>query len=155
MPVSLRPSIVLVALSVAAVACNPNSIGRPCVNPGKQRVEGVQVSSPALECPSRLCLIASTQTDSANAAGTADGGVRATCTARCQHDSDCDAETKAFCKSGFACAVAMSVGPFCCEKLCICRDDLTSTNSDPDGGTRLPETCLPGRNPECPNVPAR
>ena len=32
----------------------PNSIGRPCVNPGGQAVLGSQVSSPALECPSRF-----------------------------------------------------------------------------------------------------
>jgi hypothetical protein len=49
----------LVALVVGAgfFACNPNSIGRPCVNPTNAAPLGTQVSSPALECPSRLCLI--------------------------------------------------------------------------------------------------
>src|SRR3954471_21462161 len=84
-------------------ACNPNSIGRPCVNPGGQAVLGTQVSSPALECPSRLCLL--------QPASGQDAGFRATCTADCENNGDCDAETKAECKAGFACAVATQAGP--------------------------------------------
>jgi hypothetical protein len=85
-----------------------------------------------------------------------DGGTfRATCTAECQHDSDCDAETKMFCKEGFACAVATQAGPFCCKKLCICKGDLVEgVNVDPDGGTIIPFSCDPKQNPNptCPNV---
>jgi hypothetical protein len=145
-------ALISVVVGAALFACNPNSIGRPCVNPGGQTVAGVQISSPALECPSRLCLIEPAGASSGNVTGSDDGGFRATCTATCDHDNDCDAETKARCPSGFVCAVATQVGPFCCKKVCICKDDLSSSNSDPDGGTKIPTACMPGNNPNCPNV---
>src|SRR5438105_11509516 len=104
-------ALLLCALMGAVVgsvlfACNPNSIGRACVNPGGQMVSGTQVSSPALECPSRLCLIEPPNASSGNITGADGGASRATCTASCNHDSDCDAETREFCKAGFVCAVA-------------------------------------------------
>ncbi len=136
------------------LACNPNSIGRPCVNPEGSAVQGTQVSSPALECPSRLCLIQPGQLGSDT-----DGGSRATCTAECQSNGDCDPETNKFCKAGFACAIASTAGPFCCRKLCVCRDDLVpGVNLDPiDGGVQIPHSCDPltysaGQVPQCPNV---
>ena len=136
-------------------ACNPNSIGRPCVNPEGSAVLGTQVSSPALECPSRLCLI---QPPSGSTTDT-DGGSRATCTAQCQSNGDCDPETTKFCKNGFACAIATTAGPFCCRKICICKDDLVvGVNKDPvDGGVQIPHSCDPatysaGQVPQCPNV---
>src|SRR5437016_4089749 len=139
-------------------ACNPNSIGRPCVNPGGQVVKGTQLSSPALECPSRLCLLQPSNASTGNVSGQqpTDGGTfRATCTAECQHDNDCNAETKEFCNEGYVCAVAVVSGPFCCKKLCICRGDLVQgLNVDPDGGTFTPFSCDPKLNPTptCPNV---
>jgi len=140
-------------------ACNPNSIGRPCVNPGGQAVLGTQVSSPALECPSRLCLLQPPNASSGQTgAQSADGGTyRATCTAECQHDNDCDAETKSLCKEGFACAVATQAGPFCCKKLCICKGALVEgVNVDPDGGTIIPFSCSKDNPmPTCPNAPTK
>lgn len=146
----------LVAGVVGALffACNPNSIGRPCVNPLGSDVRGTQVSSPALECPSRLCLIQPARSDT-----TTDGGARATCTAECSDDGDCSAETTKFCKE-FRCAVATTAGPFCCRKVCVCRDDLVANvNQDPiDGGVILPVSCDPATYkgqplpPQCPNV---
>jgi hypothetical protein len=134
------------------LACNPNSIGRPCINPLGSDVRGTQVSSPALECPSRLCLIQKTLV------GGVDGGERprATCTAPCNSDGDCSPETDSLCKNGFVCAVAATAGPFCCRKLCVCRDDLEdNVNRDPnDGGVITPTSCRPDTaNPECPNAP--
>lgn len=139
-------------------ACNPNSIGRPCVNPGGQAVLGTQVSSPALECPSRLCLLQPPNASTGNVAGapTGDGGTfRATCTAGCSSDGDCTAETNQYCPEGFVCAVATQAGPFCCKKLCICRGDLVQgVNVNVDGGTIIPFSCDPKQNPtpSCPNV---
>jgi hypothetical protein len=144
-----------VVVGGALFACNPNSIGRPCVNPGGQAVEGTQVSSPALECPSRLCLIQPPNASTGNV-GSSDGGAfRATCTASCEHDDDCVAETKEDCKAGFVCAVATQAGPFCCKKLCICRTDLVQgTNVNADGGTIEPFSCDPKQNSNitCANV---
>ena len=137
-------------------ACNPNSIGRPCVNPGGQAVLGTQISSPALECPSRLCLLQPPNASTGQTGQGSDGGTfRATCTATCNNDGDCDAETKEFCKAGFNCAVATQAGPFCCKKVCICKSDLVEgVNVDPDGGTVIPFSCDPKQNPTptCPNV---
>jgi hypothetical protein len=137
-------------------ACNPNSIGRPCVNPGGQAVLGTQISSPALECPSRLCLLQPPNASTGQTGQGSDGGTfRATCTATCNNDGDCDAETKEFCKAGFNCAVATQAGPFCCKKVCICKTDLVEgVNVDPDGGTIIPFSCDPKQNPTptCPNV---
>ena len=117
---------VLVAGVVGAglFACNPNSIGRPCVNPGGQVVGGTQVSSPALECPSRLCLLQPSNVAGDGTQGSDGGTFRATCTAECQSDGDCSPETTQYCKDGFKCAVATQAGPFCCKKLCICKTDL-------------------------------
>jgi hypothetical protein len=148
-------TLMSVVVGAALFACNPNSIGRPCVNPGGQAVIGAQVASPALECPSRLCLIEQAGASTGNSTGASDGGFRATCTAGCQTDSDCDPETKASCPSGFVCAVATTVGPFCCRKLCLCKDDLSPNNSDSDGGVKTPELCKPGTNPECKNVASK
>ena len=137
-------------------ACNPNSIGRPCVNPGGQAVLGTQISSPALECPSRLCLLQPPNASTGQTGQGSDGGTfRATCTATCNNDGDCDAETKTLCKEGFNCAVATQAGPFCCKKVCICKTDLVEgVNVDPDGGTVIPFSCDPKQNPTptCPNV---
>ncbi len=107
-------------LLLGALGCNPNSIGRPCINPNQNAASGTQVSSPALECPSRLCLIQAT-TDQTS---TSQDGSRNTCTAGCGSDGDCDAETKEYCAAGFKCAVATQVGSFCCKKLCVCATDL-------------------------------
>jgi hypothetical protein len=148
-------ALVGTVVGVGFVSCNPNSIGRPCVNPLGSDVRGTQISSPALECPSRLCLI----TPPSGSSDT-DGGARATCTAECQSDGDCGEETDKFCKKKFVCAVAATAGPFCCRKVCICRDDLKAgENQDPvDGGAKLPTSCDPvtytstGTTPQCPNV---
>ena len=135
-------------LGLGFIACNPNSIGRPCVNPGGQAVLGTQVSSPALECPSRLCLL--------QPASAADAGFRATCTAFCDRNSDCEAETKSECANGFVCAVATQSGPFCCRKLCVCKDDLVvGENIDhPEGSVITPFSCDPKQNSQitCSNV---
>ena len=150
---------VLVGLVVGAgfLACNPNSIGRPCVNPTNAAPLGTQVSSPALECPSRLCLIQPSST------GVGDGSVnaRSTCTATCETNDDCDAETRSLCISAsgqrlnYVCAIATTVGSFCCKKLCVCPLDLVDgVNKAPDGGIITPSACDITQNPNitCPNV---
>jgi hypothetical protein len=148
------------------LACNPNSIGRACVNPTNAAPLGTQVSSPALECPSRLCLIQPPNASS-GASTDADGGTiaRSTCTAECETNDDCDAETRAQCHDAngktynYVCAVATQVDPrFCCKKLCICPLDLVDgVNKAPDGGIITPYSCDPNlnKNPTCPNVHAK
>jgi hypothetical protein len=82
------------------------------------------------------------------------GLARATCTATCDNNDDCDPETTAHCMAGFVCAVAVQAGPFCCRKLCVCKSDLIQgVNVDPDGGVIRPAACDP-MNPylTCANV---
>lgn len=71
---------------------------------------------------------------------------RSMCSKTCDVDDDCnngslsnrptvdDDETA--CELGFSCAVLQSLGQFCCEKLCVCNDDL-------DTVTNLAEDCEP------------
>lgn len=57
---------------------------------------------------------------------------RSMCSKKCSTDDDCkDAgPTKKVvvenskCQSGFSCSRIQTLGEFCCEKLCVCRDDL-------------------------------
>ena len=37
-------------------------------------------------------------------------------------DDDCDRVPESPCITGFTCGVAVTVGPFCCRKFCICKD---------------------------------
>ena len=155
-------TLVAAVVGIGFFACNPNSIGRPCVNPNSQAVKGVQFASPALECPSRICLIEPSGAAEGNITQATDAGaIRATCTATCSSDSDCSPETNDYCKSsagtplGFVCAVATSVGPFCCRKVCVCRGDLDPKfNQDVDGGAKLPVVCDPTQDNQitCVNV---
>jgi hypothetical protein len=151
-------ALVAVLVGAGFLACNPNSIGRPCVNPTGVAPLGTQVSSPALECPSRLCLIHPPPPVGSNA--NKDNGP--TCTALCESDDDCTAENDAYCRDknghavGFACAVATVIGPFCCKRMCVCRTDLEDgLNKVPDGGVKTPEACILGGNNvvTCANVP--
>jgi hypothetical protein len=61
---------------------------------------------------------------------------RSMCSKRCSTDDDCK-NTKATnrpvaketsCNTGFACARIQQLGEFCCEKLCVCNDDLPDTS---------------------------
>jgi hypothetical protein len=151
-----RAAVLLGALLVAGFAptgCNPNSIGRPCINANQNAAAGTQIASPALECPSRLCLIQSTA-----AATGQEGNSRNTCTAECESDDDCDAETKEYCQKGFRCAVATQVGRFCCKKFCVCADDLqqgfNATGEEPNVEVVTPHACDPLGDAiiTCPNV---
>ena len=133
--------------TIGLLGCNPNSIGRPCINPAGTTVIGTAVESPALECPSRLCLLTAGIATSAG-----DGGAAGVCTAECESNDDCDAETKKYCPSGFVCAVATSTSSFACKRVCICRSDLQPTfNSPPelDGGVIKPCACKPTAKENC------
>ena len=128
------------ALLVLGVACGPaQHVGRPC-EIGTTAVGGgssgqiATVSSPALECPSRLCLLA----------GQSAAGTGALCTAECESSQDCeDGETAdendpadGRCRGGFACIWPTTVGSFACRKMCVCTDFVT-----PGGGFTKPASC--------------
>lgn len=146
MPPSPRISLVafglvLSTLSTLSVSgCGPSQVGRPCevgTTPlGGSSGQIVTVSSPALECPSRICLLPGAD----NVQGTG-----ALCTASCETDTDCtEAESGPKndpsdhrCENGFACMWPTTVGAFACQKMCVCRDFV----GEPTGGFTKPAAC--------------
>ncbi|MGB1698711.1 MAG: hypothetical protein ACPHRO_02075 [Nannocystaceae bacterium] len=83
---------------------------------------------------------------------------RSMCSKRCESNADCKnsgittakkplSETTR-CESGFECAVVQNLGQFCCEKLCVCSDDIA-----PDQVEKLETECEPtfasGRSTAC------
>jgi hypothetical protein len=123
---ALRAASLAFVLSALSIACGPaQHVGRPC-EIGTPPVGGgssgqiATVSSPALECPSRLCLLAGQ-----NAAGTG-----ALCTAECESSQDCEEGETADpndpadrrCHGGFTCMWPTTVGGFACRKMCVCTD---------------------------------
>ncbi len=135
-----------VAVSLLAFGCSDLGVGRKCIVPNPDAgVQGTQIASPALECPSRLCLI------QGDKAGSGMVG-RATCSASCNTDADCASAVLAdpknpdpqMCATGFKCAVAVTAGSLACKKMCVCIDDLVcGLNEDADGGTVTPKSCDP------------
>jgi hypothetical protein len=147
-PIGVARTVRLLALVAGLAGCTNNHVGRPCdlgVDPLTVASGGAIITSPALECPSRICLLP--------AATQASTGAGPLCTAGCETNDDCaDAESGTSpgdgrCRGGFACGWPTTVGPFCCQKMCICRDLVP----EPPGGFVEPDAC---RTPAggCPNV---
>jgi len=108
-----RDLLRLIGFLVVVAGCKSNPVGRLCVLNNPEADGGVPqtvVGSPALECESRTCLHIAGQTPDM-------------CTASCSSDSDCETASESPCKMGFACAIPVVTGSFCCEKLCICKDE--------------------------------
>src|SRR5262247_3951039 len=118
-PTARRFALAALALLAFAVggACEDHHIGRLC-DPGVPSNGGMSgggtvatISSPALECPSRICLLPAG--DTGNPTGTG-----ALCTAGCENNDDCEGETgsagetKGQCESGFVCMWPVNAGPF-------------------------------------------
>jgi len=80
-------------------------------------------------------------------------GTNGLCTAECSGDGDCDRVPESPCITGFSCGVAVTVGPFCCKKFCICKDYIVV----PDNGVpTVPKACDPGiPDNECCNLAGR
>jgi|GEM_PF-928014 len=63
---------------------------------------------------------------------------RSMCSKKCSSDADCQnagitqqvVVDDTSCESGFTCARIQTLGEFCCEKLCVCKDDLNQTAAD-------------------------
>jgi hypothetical protein len=131
--------------------CEDKHIGRPCELGANGADAGsgatAVITSPALECPSRICI--------QPGAEKAVQGTGPLCTAGCSTDDDCsDGEsgsktdpTDPRCKSGFTCMWPTTVGSFCCQKMCVCRDFVT----EPMGGFKPPMVCT-SKDFGCQNV---
>lgn len=143
-------SFACAALALLA-GCTDLGIGRKCIemfgDGGIPTGMSTVLESPALECPSRLCLV---QTNAGDVQ-------RATCTSTCVTDEDCkDAVTGTgsdkLCASNFICAVVTVTGPFKCKRHCMCKDDaVCGVNIDENGSAITPASCPnPSPTPNCP-----
>jgi hypothetical protein len=137
----LALGIVLVGL--VSVGCEDKHIGRVCsldtaTDAGTTTGTTATLNGQAIECPSRICL--------QPAADMAAMNTGPLCTATCSTDDDCsDGETSsdpksAQCKTGFTCIVATTVGDFCCERFCACKDFIDTTRT---GYNKTPTVCMP------------
>jgi hypothetical protein len=125
--------------ALAASACSENPVGRRCFI-GADAGNDTQaiIASPALECPSRTCLHYPKDDGVTPPEGAEYADM---CTAECEADDECDKVPESPCVSGFTCAIPVVVGPFCCRKMCICKDFLLV----PTDGLPIPEACIAGR----------
>jgi len=142
------------ALAIAGLgaACGPGQhVGRPC-ELGTMPLESTSgqiatASSPALECPSHICLLPGADMDPRSPAQRAANvsGTGALCTATCASNEDCadgeranrDDPADHRCRGGFACMWPMTVGAFACQKLCVCTDFVAV----PQAGFTKPAAC--------------
>ena len=134
-------------LATAALGCGGEDVGRKCFSGFSVEDDQAIIASPALECSSRQCLHVPQERELPPDSQYAD-----LCTAECSEDSDCNRVDESPCQTGFTCAIPVTVGPFCCRKLCICKDYLVV----PEGGRPIPAACDPDNaQNECCNLPGR
>jgi hypothetical protein len=148
---TLAPFAFAVALlGLVASGCEDKHIGRVCdldTQDAGAPTTGTSstIQGQAVECPSRICLLPAMEKT------TTTGPL---CTATCSSDDDCsDGETTSDqtsrqCKSGFVCMVATTVGNFCCERMCVCKDFVDTTRAD---FKATPTVCMSGQS-MCKNV---
>ena len=132
---------IVVAIAILVGACSDNPVGRKCDLGQTPGMSEVVVGSPSLDCPSRQCL----KIPVANGKDPPEGFEALApdigmCTATCDGDSDCDQVPESPCVSGFTCGIPLTVGPFCCRKLCICKDYVILPDS---GKLPTPTACDP------------
>ncbi len=122
-------------------ACADNPVGRIC-DLGSQTPAATEVvvASPSLDCVSRTCLRVplGRELPPGSSFPTGNNGL---CTAECSSDADCDRVPESPCTTGFTCGVAVTVGPFCCRKFCICKDYVVVPES---GKLTTPKACDSG-----------
>jgi len=146
---STARSFAVIGLALAVLGlgggCEDKHVGRLC-DPGIASTGGTSgggsaigtVASPALECPSRICIVPGG--DTGNPEGTG-----ALCTASCESNDDCSDGEKGpqgneddkHCVNGFVCMWPTTVGNFACQRLCVCRDFV----AEPPGGFKKPTVC--------------
>jgi hypothetical protein len=118
--------LTVAVFALGNVGCEDKAIGRPCDLPTDGGPSQAAYKTPAIECPSHVCI------KPARAAGAAGAGdTQALCTAPCSQDSDCGGQTRdkgspsdKRCSSGFVCMVPFEQGPICCNRYCVCKDFL-------------------------------
>lgn len=154
-PMSGRRNVVLLGaiLCAALVACTGEPVGRICdLGTQAPAATEVVVASPSLDCVSRTCLRVPLSRELPPGSSFPDGN-NGLCTAECTSDDDCDRVPESPCITGFTCGIAVTVGPFCCRKFCICKDYVVVPDS---GELATPKACDPNNaDNACCNLPGR
>jgi len=137
----ISPRHFLVLGFVLASACTSNPVGRICdLGSETPAPSEVVVASPSLDCVSRTCLREPLGRE-LPPGSVFPAGNSGLCTAECSADGDCDRVPESPCTLGFTCGVAVTVGPFCCKKFCICKDYVVIPDS---GELAEPMACEDG-----------
>jgi len=143
-------TILTLALSTLS-GCNDNKVGRVCdldVADAGTTMTGTTaiINGQAVECPTRICLLPVAQMTT---------NTTSLCTQTCSSDDDCsDGElgsgsTSKQCKTGFVCIIPTTVGDFCCQHMCVCKDFVDTGPGSNYNAT--PVVCQPGMS-MCKNV---
>jgi len=129
---------VAVLAGFAVSACGGDPVGRIC-DLGNESIatSEVVVASPSLDCVTRTCLRVPLGKE-LPAGSEYPAGNNGLCTAECDTSADCERVPESPCTGGFACGVAVTVGPFCCRKFCICKDYIVVPD---DGVLPTPKAC--------------
>jgi hypothetical protein len=143
---------VVLGLALGA-ACTSTPVGRICdLGTALPEPSEVVVASPSLDCVSRTCLRVPLGKD-LPPGSEYPSGTNGLCTAECSSPDDCERVPESPCKTGFTCGVAVTVGPFCCKRFCICKDYIVL----PDNGVPTePMACDASNSANtCCNLPGR
>ncbi|TMQ04370.1 MAG: hypothetical protein E6J90_51615 [Deltaproteobacteria bacterium] len=133
-------SLTIAALAMSGYGCSDNPVGRICdLGTATPETGEVVVASPSLDCVSRTCLRVP-KTGELPPGSNFPEGNSGLCTAECSADSDCDRVPESPCITGFTCGIAVTVGPFCCRKFCICKDYIKIPDT---GQLATPKACDP------------
>ncbi|HEY4242629.1 MAG TPA: hypothetical protein VGM88_22585 [Kofleriaceae bacterium] len=125
-------------LLLLVAACGGDPVGRICdLGTAAPEPSEVVVASPSLDCVSRTCLRVPLSRE-LPPGSTYPEGTNGLCTAECSSDGDCERTPGSPCTTGFTCGIAVTVGPFCCKKFCICKDYVVVPDS---GEIATPVAC--------------
>jgi hypothetical protein len=128
------------AFGALGTGCEDNPVGRLCdLGTATPQTAETVVASPSLDCVTRTCLRVVRTRELPPGSKPLEGNT-GLCTAECSTDDECDRVPESPCILGFTCAVAITAGPFCCRKFCICKDYIVVPDSGP---ITAPKACDP------------
>jgi len=128
----------VVVLFGVIAACGGEPVGRVCdLGTQTPAASEVVVASPSLDCVTRTCLRVPLGKELPPGSSFPQGN-NGLCTAECESSDDCERVPESPCVGGFACGVAVTVGPFCCRKFCVCKDYIVIPSN---GVLATPKAC--------------
>ena len=145
--------LAITTLGAFGTGCSENPVGRIC-DLGSQPpgTDSIVVASPSLDCVTRTCLRVPLSRE-LPPGSSYPSGTNGLCTSECSTDDDCDRVPESPCITGFTCGIAVTVGPFCCKKFCICKDYVDIPDS---GHISTPAACdATNQDNECCNLEGR